>query len=116
MPHRMNSQGRSPLSLRPGPGGPVAFEESVEAAQVVRSGSTRALAAMRTRLDTTTAAAAWNAGHALPPEVLATRLAPSVPARGEPLAPPLLASRSHLARRRKPGFVTVMSGCCHSTR
>jgi hypothetical protein len=45
---------------------------------------------MRTRLDTTTAAEAWNAGHALPPEALATRLVPSVPARGEPVAPPLL--------------------------
>ena len=71
----------------------MAFEESVEAAQVVRSGSTRELAAMRTRLDTTTATEAWNAGHALPPEALATRLAPSVPARGGPLAPPLLPRR-----------------------
>ena len=105
MPHRINSQGRSPLSLKPGPGGPVAFEESVEAAQVVRSGSTRDLAAMRTRLDTTTAAEAWNAGHALPPEALATRLVPSVPARGEP-------SRLPCSRGDRP-LAPEEAGACH---
>jgi len=93
--------GSAPVTAA-GLGRSAAFEESVEAAHVVRPGSTRVPAATRTRLDTTTVTEAWNASHAPPPQALATLVAASVPARGEPLAPPLLLRRAaaHAGRRR----------------